>query len=117
MNLKKYKTMKREYKSLYNSARQIVNTVFLYTDVYAYVLANQNRAKLMTYNEIAKRLKISPRTVGFILKQNRNPHFVKCYRVIGSDGDVKGYMGKHSEKKIELLKRDGYCVDDDKVQN
>jgi len=69
------------------------------------------KGKVMTYGQIAKILKTSPRAVGQALK--RNPYFPKvpCHRVIMSNGSIGGFNGpdpKNIRIKIKLLKKEGY---------
>ncbi len=69
------------------------------------------KGKVMTYGQIAKILKTSPRAVGQALK--RNPYFPKvpCHRVIMSNGSIGGFNGanlKNIKIKIKLLKKEGY---------
>ena len=49
--------------------------------------------QVMTYGQIAKLLNIaSPRYVGHLLHQNRDPQNIPCHRVIRSDGTLaSGY--------------------------
>jgi methylated-DNA-[protein]-cysteine S-methyltransferase len=66
------------------------------------------RGQTMTYGEIAKILKSSPRAVGQALKRNPYAPIVPCHRVIKSDGTLGGFNGKmNSKKKIKLLKNEG----------
>lgn len=60
------------------------------------------RGKTMTYGEIAKILKTSPRAIGQALKRNKNPK-IPCHRVICSNGKLGGY-NRGVRKKIKLLK-------------
>jgi methylated-DNA-[protein]-cysteine S-methyltransferase len=69
----------------------------------------------MTYGEIAKILKSSPRAVGQALKKNPYAPIVPCHRVIKSDGTLGGFNGKmNSKKKIGLLKSEGVIFKDGK---
>lgn len=71
------------------------------------------RGKTMTYGEIAKILKSSPRAVGQALKKNPYAPIVPCHRVIKSDGTLGGFNGKmNSKKKIRLLKSEGVIFKD-----
>jgi len=64
--------------------------------------------KVMTYKEIARMLKSSPRAVGQALKRNPYAPKVPCHRVIHSDGRIGGYNGvSNSRKKIMMLKKEG----------
>jgi methylated-DNA-[protein]-cysteine S-methyltransferase len=66
------------------------------------------KGKTLTYGEIAKKLKTSPRAVGQALKANKNKK-VPCHRVICSDGKLGGY-NKGIKKKIKLLKAEGVGI-------
>jgi len=69
------------------------------------------KGKTMTYGEIAKILKSSPRAVGQALRVNPYAPIVPCHRVIKSDGSLGGYNGKmNSRKKINLLKKEGVKI-------
>jgi methylated-DNA-[protein]-cysteine S-methyltransferase len=69
------------------------------------------KGKVITYGELAKALKSSPRAVGQALKRNPNALIVPCHRVIHSDGRIGGYNGiKNSRKKIKLLKNEGVSI-------
>ena len=71
------------------------------------------RGKTMTYGEIAKILKSSPRAVGQALKKNPYAPIVPCHRVIKSDGTLGGFNGKmNSKKKIKLLREEGVMFKD-----
>jgi methylated-DNA-[protein]-cysteine S-methyltransferase len=74
------------------------------------------KGKTMSYGEIAKLLKSSPRAVGQALKRNPYAPEVPCHRVIKSDGSVGGYNGiKDSKKKIRMLKQEGVRIKNNKV--
>ena len=47
--------------------------------------------KTKSYGEVAKKFKISPRYVGKICGQNKNPLVIPCHRVIRSDGTIGGF--------------------------
>ena len=62
------------------------------------------KGETMTYGEIAKKLKSSPRAVGQALKRNPYAPIVPCHRVIHTDGRIGGYSGvRDSKKKIKML--------------
>ena len=72
--------------------------------------------KVTTYKELARACKTSPRAVGRILRNNKQPERYPCYKVVMSDGSLGGYCGiAHSKKKIALLKKDGIVVKDGKI--
>lgn len=60
-----------------------------------------------TYGHLARQLGTSPRAIGGAA--SRNPLFilVPCHRVIGTDGQIKGYAGGISHKKW-LLAHEGW---------
>jgi len=62
------------------------------------------KGKTMTYGEIAKKLKTSPRAVGQALKRNPFAPRVPCHRVIMSDGGLGGFSG-NIKKNIEIKRR------------
>jgi methylated-DNA-[protein]-cysteine S-methyltransferase len=67
------------------------------------------KGEVMSYGEIAKQLKTSPRAVGQALKFN--PYHIKipCHRVIKSNGEIGGYKGKAmSIEKQRLLRGEGF---------
>ena len=68
------------------------------------------KGKVMSYKEVAAKAG-SPnasRAVGNIMKGNHDKS-VPCHRVICSNGDIGGYNGG-VEKKVKLLKEEGYIV-------
>ena len=70
--------------------------------------------KVITYNELAKKLKTSPRAVGRMLNRNEHPIIIPCHRVVMSDGRIGGYkLG--TEKKKELLMKEGVIIKNNKV--
>ena len=74
------------------------------------------KGSVMTYGELAKKLKSSPRAVGQALKRNPYAPKVPCHRVIKSDGTLGGYNGKmNSRKKINLLKKEGITFNKNKI--
>lgn len=74
------------------------------------------RGKVTTYKEIAKSIgnPRACRAVGNALGKNPRPVEIPCHRVVKSNGDVGGF-GFGKEKKIELLKREGIEVRNEKV--
>jgi len=71
------------------------------------------RGETMSYGEIAKILKSSPRAIGQALKRNPYAPIVPCHRVIHTDGRIGGYSGiKDSQKKIRMLKSEGIKIKD-----
>jgi len=69
------------------------------------------KGETMTYGEIAKILKSSPRAVGQALKRNPYAPIVPCHRVIHTDGRIGGYSGvRDSKKKIKMLTEEGVRI-------
>ncbi|MFA5797930.1 MAG: MGMT family protein [Candidatus Woesearchaeota archaeon] len=84
-------------------------------EVYA-TISQIPKGSVMTYGELAKKLKSSPRAVGQALKRNPYAPKVPCHRVIKSDGSLGGYNGKmDSKKKILLLKNEGVVFENGKI--
>jgi methylated-DNA-[protein]-cysteine S-methyltransferase len=74
------------------------------------------KGKVMTYGQLAKSIKSSPRAVGQALKRNPYAPIVPCHRIIKSDRTLGGYAGKmNSQKKIRLLKSEGITFSDNKI--
>ena len=71
------------------------------------------RGKVTTYSEIARALgkPNASRAVGNALARNEKPDIIPCYRVVHSDGSVKGYSGKGGTgEKIRRLRKDAIEV-------
>lgn len=62
------------------------------------------KGRVTTYGEIAKKLKINPRVVGFALHQNKNPK-IPCHRVVSKNGKIaKNYsMGGWKRQRERLI--------------
>ncbi|KPK33003.1 MAG: hypothetical protein AMS24_02595 [Chlamydiae bacterium SM23_39] len=64
------------------------------------------KGKTKTYGEIAKKIKTSPKIVGFALHKNPDPKNIPCHRVVFKDGSLSdnyAFGGKKAQKK-KLLK-------------
>ncbi len=72
--------------------------------------------KVTTYRELARAAGTHPRAVAVFMKTNRDPVGIPCFRVIMSSGRVGGYGSLGTEKKIELLKKNGIKVRNGKVE-
>ncbi|HLD57271.1 MAG TPA: MGMT family protein [archaeon] len=63
------------------------------------------KGKVSTYKEVAKTIG-SPKTVravGQVLKTNKHPEKIPCYKIVRSDGNLGGYCGsgkKNIQKKL-----------------
>lgn len=76
------------------------------------------KGKVTTYKILAEAAgrKNAYRAVGTILKKNKNPKDIPCYRVVKSSGHVGNYsLG--IRKKIKLLRKDGIPVVGEKIKN
>jgi len=62
--------------------------------------------KTISYKELAKKAKTSPRAVGRILASNPFPIIIPCHRVINSSGALGGFSGGLAWKRY-LLKVEG----------
>lgn len=83
--------------------------------VYA-IVSKIPKGQTMTYGEISKILKSSPRAVGQALKRNPYAPRLPCHRVIKTDGAIGGYSGiVNSTKKILMLKKEGVQITDHKI--
>ena len=69
------------------------------------------KGKVATYKEMARVCKTSPRAIGRIMANNSDPINYPCYKVVASNGELRGYSGHggiYGKKK--LLERDGIKV-------
>jgi methylated-DNA-[protein]-cysteine S-methyltransferase len=62
-----------------------------------------------SYGALARHVQSSPRAVGGAVGRNPLSILVPCHRVIGSDGNLRGYSGG-IERKIALLRREGITL-------
>lgn len=66
------------------------------------------KGKVITYGELARVCKTSPRAIGKIMASNEHPKEYPCYKVVASDGRLCGYSGRGGLKtKARLLQEDG----------
>ena len=80
------------------------------------LLTKVPKNKVVTYKELSRVCKTSPRAIGMIMKTNQHPEKYPCYKVVGSSGDLGGYSGKGGLKtKINLLQKDGIAIVNGKV--
>jgi len=70
--------------------------------VYEALTKKVKRGRVITYGELAKMLKSSPRAVGGAMKRNPYPIVVPCHRVVASNG-LGWYTPKIDYKKFLLM--------------
>ena len=64
--------------------------------------------KTVTYGDIARKLKTSPRAVGGALGRNNLMMSVPCHRVVGTDGKLTGFTsigGINTKRKLLSLEK------------
>ncbi len=61
------------------------------------------QGKTITYGSLARLLGITPRLVGIFMKKNKEPIIIPCHRVVGRNGELKGYSRGGPEIKKKLL--------------
>jgi methylated-DNA-[protein]-cysteine S-methyltransferase len=71
--------------------------------------------KVVSYGDLAKILRTSPRLIGRFMKENDNPLVIPCHRVVGSDGSLVGFSRGGVEFKRKLLESEGVGFCGDKV--
>lgn len=75
------------------------------------------KGKVVSYKELSKLCKTSPRAIGSIMRSNSHPEEYPCYKVVGSSGKIVGYSGKGGVKaKIKLLEKDGIKIAKGKIE-
>lgn len=84
--------------------------------VYA-ALRQVPRGKVTTYRDLGLAIGCaSPRAIGQALRRNPYAPHVPCHRVVGSDGQIGGFMGATSgpalARKAMLLRREGIVLAD-----
>jgi methylated-DNA-[protein]-cysteine S-methyltransferase len=106
----------REKHLLYDNENPSQNTI-KDRDVYD-LLLKIPAGKVSTYGDLAKALgnPLASRQIGKILGRNPNPIKVPCHRVVMSDGKVGGYF-YGSDRKKELLEKEGISFTDESVNN
>jgi methylated-DNA-[protein]-cysteine S-methyltransferase len=80
------------------------------------------RGKVTTYKALALASETKAyRAIGQIMKINPNAPATPCHRVVASNGSLGGFMGKVDrttlQKKIDLLKKEGVIVKNNKIIN
>ena len=66
------------------------------------------RGKVVTYKEMARVCRTSPRAIGRIMARNTSPAQFPCYKVVASSGALTGYSAPGGmRKKRALLLGDG----------
>ena len=74
------------------------------------------KGKVATYKELAQVCGTSPRAIGRIMAQNKDPLNYPCYKVVSSDGRICGYSGRGGLRgKQALLKKDGIRVKNGRI--
>ena len=79
------------------------------------LVSNIPKGKVTTYGEIAKKLHMSPRVVGYALHKNPYEGEVPCHRVVNREGRIApnfAFGGLGIQKK--LLEAEGVNFKDDK---
>jgi O-6-methylguanine DNA methyltransferase len=80
------------------------------------LLKSVPRGKVTTYKELAKAARLHPRTVGLLMRMNKDPVTVPCYKVVRSDGSLGGYSGAGGlRKKIALLEKGGIPIKNGRI--
>jgi methylated-DNA-[protein]-cysteine S-methyltransferase len=71
---------------------------------------------LFTYGDVAQYLGRpgAARAVGNALHSNPLPILIPCHRVLGSNGDLRGYQGG-IEAKVYLLRLEGHQIDGNRI--
>lgn len=67
------------------------------------------KGKVVSYGELARAAKSSPRAVGRLMHVNPFAPAVPCHRVVNKDGRIGGFAGG-VKSKVKLLKKEGVPV-------
>lgn len=83
------------------------------------LLAKVPKGKVTTYGELARATGSSPRAIGQVMRRNEHPEIYPCYKCVSASGKIHGYdgclKGAKVDKKINLLKKDGVEVKNNKI--
>lgn len=84
--------------------------------IYA-VVSSIPKGKVLTYQQVAKIYSLkNPRIVGFAMHANKNPKVVPCHRIVGANGELRGYGRGGVAKKKEILEEEGvFFLDNNRV--
>ena len=75
------------------------------------------KGKVTTYKALANAMNTSAyRAVGNAMNKNPYAPEVPCHRVVASDGSLGGFA-HGPNRKIEMLKKEGIIVHDNKIAN
>jgi len=81
------------------------------------ILTQIPKGKITTYKEIAHTFNTRAyRAVGTAMSKNQFLNKYPCYKVVKQNGEVGKYVGSEN-KKIELLKKDGIEIKNNKILN
>lgn len=72
--------------------------------------------KVVSYKQLADLLGTSPRIVGLAMKNNTRPIIIPCHRVVGSNGDLKGYSMGGTRIKEKLLRIEGVSIKNNRIE-
>lgn len=73
------------------------------------------KGKVTSYKELARILRIHPRSVARALACNPHPVKIPCHRVVHADGKIGGYTPKGQKEKVRLLEKEGVKIIDGKA--
>lgn len=72
--------------------------------------------KVTTYKILADKFDVHPRRIASVMKYNKAPESIPCYKVISHSRKVWGYSALEWQKsKIELIENDGIEIIDGKI--
>jgi methylated-DNA-[protein]-cysteine S-methyltransferase len=75
------------------------------------------KGKVTTYKTLGKKLKSKAyRAIGTACSKNPYAPKVPCHRVVKTDGKI-GQYAKGTKRKIELLRKEGISITNNKVRN
>ncbi len=84
-----------------------------------HILAKVPKGKAITYKRLAELAgnRKAARAVGSLMRKNKDPGKIPCYKVVKSSGEIGRYSAKGGvNKKIELLKKDGIKIKNGRIE-
>lgn len=72
------------------------------------------KGKVTTYKALAEKFKTHPRAIATYMRTNKEIDTYPCYKVVGTDGWLRGYIAGLPEK-VKRLENDGVKINNDRV--
>lgn len=75
----------------------------VFEKIWSYLKENVGYGKIITYGDLAKACKTSPKVVGYAMTSNPLPLYIPCHRVVGKNS-IGGFTTKDGKSMITWKK-------------